>query len=473
MARAAELVLEIAVAGAGSATRALSQVSQQVQGLTRSAGTLRQVGEGLAALGAATYAFSRVFQAFSGLGIASEFEAIRNQLTSLLGSETEAERLTSQLFEMARATRYNTAEVTAFGAALLASGSGVQSLTGELSSLLDLLAALGVRREDLQRVLENIVQIRSMEAGAIPIVDIRQMVRAMPGIGRVLGAELGMGPLTAEQIQQVANQLGGEAFFRLLLRAAARFEGASRKLAIADVLANFAESVQFALQPTGELFARILRLSLPILARLLELFGRLNRALGGVPGALLALAAAASAAAASLRILQSVGLASVFGLLASAGQALFGVLRAVGLRLALLASLFYFGANAIGALLERLGVRGAGETLGRLGTGAAVGAGIGALLGTIIPGLGNLAGALLGALIGGLVGVLTLLFGGRAPTQERQVRAQEQTARNTERMARVLEDMRIQLVGGGIQARTAATRYEIESYLRRLAAAGI
>jgi len=77
-----------------------------------------------------------------------------------------------------------------------------------------------------------------------------------------------------------------------------------------------------------------------------------------------------------------------------------------------------------------------------------------------------------GGIIGSLVGLYQLLSGG-SEQQQRAADAQQQTAQNTARMAAALEDLRIQLVGGGNRARSAATRYEVEAYLRGLSASGI
>jgi hypothetical protein len=144
-----------------------------------------------------------------------------------------------------------------------------------------------------------------------------------------------------------------------------------------------------------------------------------------------------------------------------------GALLRVGVVGAVITLITQLGAFA----LRAVGLNDAADALGRIGIAGGIGATIGAILGSIIPGLGTLAGGLIGGLAGLIIGGLReLLF----PPQSRdQSSAAQQTARNTAEMAQTLRDLKVQIVGGGTRARYAATRYEIESYLARLAHAGI
>jgi len=472
-----EITIRLRVVGADDAVRQLGRVGEQLRqlgrGLPETVRQMGKLGDTATAVGGAIAAFVATLNRLSGLGVASEIEAISNQLEVLTGDAEKTRELTEAFYQLGAATRFNTGEVAAFGAALLAAGVDAAQLTGEMQALLDLIAAMGVRREDMQRVLENIVQIRGLEVGQSSMVDIRQMFRAMPGIGAALGAELGRAPLTATEVNQLLAQLGGQEFYALLIRAAARFENASQKLTIIDSLANMAESFQQVLLPTGELFGRIIRAVAPLMGTLAGALRRVNEALGGVPGALFALAAAAVAAAAALNILQKVGIGTAlaqglgmlggFGRLGRLGRFARGGLAALGVGLL---------AELLGGAFESMGLKGAQEAFGIVGGAASIGVGIGALIGSLIPGIGTAIGSVVGGIIGTLVGLYQLLSGG-SEQQQRAADAQQQTAQNTARMAAALEDLRIQLVGGGNRARTAATRYEVEAYLRGLSASGI
>jgi hypothetical protein len=472
-----EIAIRLRVVGADDAVRQLGRVGEQLRqlgrGLPETVRQMGRLGDTATAVGGAIAAFVATFGRLSGLGVASEIEAITNQLEVLTGDAEKARALTEEFYKLGAATRFNTSEVAAFGAALLGAGVDAARLTGEMQALLDLISAMGVRREDMRRVLENIVQIRGLEVGQSSMVDIRQMFRAMPGIGAALGAALGRTPLTATEANQLLAQLGGKEFYNLLIRAAARFENASQKLTIIDSLANIAESFQQVLLPTGELFGRLIRGVAPLMGALASALRRVNEALGGVPGALFALAAAAVAAAAALNILQKVGIGTAL----AQGLGMLGGLRGAG-KLARLgrAGLAGLGIGLLGELLgglfESLGLKGAQDAFGTVGGAAGIGVTLGGLVGSVVPAIGTAIGAVVGGIAGALVGLYQLLSGG-FQQQQRAADAQQQTAQNTARMAAALEDLRIQLVGGGNRARSAATRYEVEAYLRGLSASGI
>jgi tape measure domain-containing protein len=476
-----EVAIRLRVVGAEESVAQLSRVAERVRQIAGSvpdlARRLGQLGDLTMQVSGAVAAFTATFSRLSGLGVASDIEAITNQLQVLTGDIERARELTKAFYELGAATRFNTNEVAAFGAALLGAGVDSNELIGNMQALLDLIAAMGVRREDMQRVLENIIQIRSLEAGQTSMMDIRQLFRAMPGIGAALGQALGRAPLTQTEANQLLAQLGGREFYNLLIRAAARFEGASQKLTILDALANIAESFEQVLLPTGELFGRLLRAITPLLSVLAGALRRVNQALGGVPGALFALTAATLAAAAALRLLARIsagaGAAQAFGGL-GALRGLFGIFRGAG-RFARFARVGLAGlgigllAELLGGGLEALGLKGAQEAFGVVGNAAGIGVTIGGIIGSIIPGIGTAIGATIGGIVGTLYGLFRLFTG----NSQRQADSAQQTAQNTARMAAALEDLRIQLVGGGARARAAATRYEVEAYLRQLAVSGI
>ena len=472
-----EITIRLRVVGAEDAVRQLGRVGEQLRqlggGLPETVRQMGKLGDTATAVGGAIAAFMATFGRLSGLGIASEIEAISNQLEVLTGDAEKARELTEAFYELGATTRFNTGEVAAFGAALLGAGVDAARLTDDMQALLDLIAAMGVKREDMQRVLENFVQIRGLEVGRSSMADISQMFRAMPGIGLALGQALGRAPLTATEANELLAQLGGEEFYNLLIRAAARFEGASQKLTILDAIANIAESFEQVMLPTGELFGRMIRGVAPLMGALAGALRRVNEALGGAPGALFALAAAAVAAAAALSILQKVGIGAAL----SQGLGMLGGLRGAG-KLARLGRAGFAGlgigllAELLGGLFESMGLKGAQDAFGTVGGAAGIGVMLGGLVGSVVPAIGTAIGAVVGGVIGALVGLYQLLSGG-SEQQQRAADAQRQTAQNTARMAAALEDLRIQLVGGGNRARSAATRYEVEAYLRGLSASGI
>jgi hypothetical protein len=480
------VALKVTLEGAEEAQSQLDRLANQLKGFTSLSQTIAQAGVAMTTFG---YTLYRVAQ----VPFASEIESARLQLLALTGSAEASDQALARFLDIALRTRFDTSEVVQFASLLMGVGISAEQAAQEMSQLLDLMAGLGVRRSDFDRVIFNLLQLRS---GAGTAADIRQLLSAMPAIGTVLGRATGAGrPLTITEISQLYQRLGGEAFFEELLRAAQQFRGAAERLTIADILANFAETLSVAMIPTAEALAAILRVLVRILTPVVNLFAKLNQLLYGIPGLLIALSAALVAAANAARFFASVtGLASITGLgsslrgvfgwllkLPALGAGLLGMLRGVlgglgsvlpvlgrfALRFTLLATVFI----GVMELLARLfGGRGAlAGQLRQLGVFGGVGATLGALLGSIFPVIGTLIGGLIGLAAGAIVYALKTLFFGERGRDD----PMRQTARNTARIAQSMEAIKIHLIGGGERARMAATRYEVEAYLRRLAVSGI
>jgi hypothetical protein len=167
-----EITIRLRVVGAEESVRQLGRVGEQLRqlgrGLPETVRQMGKLGDTATAVGGAIAAFVATFRRLSGLGVASESRG--NYVTNskcLLGDAEKARALTEAFYQLGAATRFNANEVAAFGAALLAAGVDAAQLTGDMQALLDLIAAMGVRREDMQRVLENIVQIRGTGCRAV------------------------------------------------------------------------------------------------------------------------------------------------------------------------------------------------------------------------------------------------------------------------------------------------------------------
>lgn len=479
MAIAGEVVYRIRAEGA-------EQAEQQINRLGQSLGQLGQTSQALGALAVATFAFQRTLSSILQLNFASEVESIRNQFVALTGSIEQADAITDRMVEFGIATRFSTSEVARFGAVLMAMGGSADQTLQEMRPLLDLMAGLGIRRSDFERVGLNLIQLRS---GAGTQMDIRQMVMAMPGIGAALARALGREqPLRLDEMTALMSQMGGEEFFQLLIRAGERFAGAAERLTITDTIQNFAETIALIMQPSAELFASLLRGLLGILSPVARVLRDINERLWGLPGLIFALSVATAAATASLRLLAGSGIGASLAQLAAGlrGLTVIGTIGAI-LRFfprllswmnALVGVVFRFARVLnIGGLLSGLvaltGRLTGNRELGDLGIFAGIGSILGGIVGSIIPGLGTMIGSVIGAALGSIVYLIKSVLFGRSESQRQAQDAAQQTARNTARMASNLEEIRVQLVGGGPRARMAATRYEVEAYLRRVAVAGI
>lgn len=407
--------------------------------------------------------FAATVASVSALRFADDIESIRLQFEALTGSAAEAETILQRIVQLAQQSVFDTRDVAQFAAMLRGAGIAGRELERELTALLNLSAALGIRRADFQRFAENLLQIRS---GAITIADIRQLVRAAPGVSAILAQQLGRESLSIAEISALLQREGGERFYQRLIDAGEARAGAATRTTTLTALANFVELIQFQLLPSGELLGRILRVVLNVLAPLVKVLGAFNRVLGGVPALIVGFTVAVSAATASLRALSTTGiwraiadtwgtLAIVLGFIVSRLRLILGNLK--GLTAAgLLSGLLQILGNVIGGVV--------GELLSYIGTGL----GIGALAGSVIPAIGTGIGAVIGTLAGAIGFLIKRVFSPDAAES-----AQARTARNTERMARTLEDIAVKLVGGDRVAAALKSRLEAQLAIARLLEGGV
>lgn len=441
-----ELAIRVRLEGVDDANRQVSQLTGQ-----------------LSQLAFAFSLFASTVASVSALRFADDIEAIRLQFEALTGSASEAEAILQRIVELAQQSVFDTRDVAQFAALLRSAGVAGKELERELTALLNLSAALGVSRSDFQRFSENLLQIRS---GAGTLADVRQLLRAAPGVAAFLAQQLGRENLSVRDISELLQREGGERFYRRLIEAGEARAGAATRTTPLTALANFVELIQFQLLPTGELFGRILRVALNVLTPIVKALGAFNRVLGGVPALIVAFTVAVSAATASLRALSATGFGRA---IADTWTILIGILGLIVMRLKLvlgnLKGLSFAG--LIGGLLGLLGnaIGGViGELLSYIGTGL----GIGALAGSVIPALGTAMGALIGAIVGAIGFLIKRVFFPDAAES-----AQARTARNTERMARTLEEISIKLVGGDRGAAALKSRLEAQLALARLLEGGV
>lgn len=432
----------------------------------------RQVGQLSTSLMGLVNAFSMaltVLGSVSALRFADEVTRIRNQFEALTGSAQEAESILRRVFQIAQTTPFDTVNVAQFAAMLRSAGVAGAQLERELTALLNLASAAGISRSDFTRFAENLLQIRS---GAGGLMDIRQMLRAAPGISRFLAEQLGRDRLPLDELAALIQREGPERFYQRLIEAGEARAGAATRVTPLTALANFVELIQMELLPTGELLGKILGGIVGILSPLVRLLGAFNRALGGVPALLVGLAAAVASAATALRALSASGIGravtDTWATLLVLLTLIAGRLRTVAIRIGGLAGFLRLTlAGGIAALVGAIG-RAVGGELGELLQAIAAGGGIGALVGSIVPALGTALGAILGALVGAIGFLVKRLFF-PATTESAQAR----TARNTERMAQTLDQIAVKLVGGGTGAGALRTRFEAEMALARLMEQGV
>lgn len=444
---------------------------------------------------------------FMALSFADELLSIEKRLKSLTGSAEEASKILSDTINIAKRSKFETTDVAEFATLLRSAGVSGAELNRQVKALLDLTAGLGIRREDFANFMFNLLQIKS---GAAGLQDIKQMFRAAPGIGRLIGQQLGAGrAMTVDELAALMRGEGGERFFQRLIEAGESLSGAAEDLTPLESLANLMESIKIAFLPATKRIGFLLKVFAEGLTRVINILGMLNEktqgwftTLGFVGFFYVVLYSLFFLFRAIFRYLKlwyqaamhspSPGIGSIALWLGIIGKALRAVainflwfLVNLDLRTVLLKSLRQLRAwwlwiragiatglvqpqllallnwlkkpmipILILSILSSFLPRSIADAIQAALTGATVGG----LIGSLIPAIGNVAGAI----IGGVLGLLYYLIWGRDGDS-----AASRTAQNTARMTRILEDIRVQLVGGGPGASAFRTRFESEMAVRK------
>jgi len=531
-----EMIIRLETLGGDQSAQKVQRVTREVQaaGQAAQAAAPQFDASQIALLGVANAAQTAIYAVstiaafvagISGIRTAAEFRDIALSLEQVTGSAKMAERMLKQLRRLGAETPFDTKELSAFAAQLIAAGTAADQAVPQLKSLADLAAFSRVPRAELPEFLRNIVQIRGQPTPELE--DLKQLTRLAPGIGKIVGAGMGTGPLTSiEAMRRLQGMSGQQAFDTILRGTELIAKDAAKLAALLNPLAAFAnllENINMIMEPTGQLILPVLGKIVEKMSQLAKFLGDINLLTHGLAGlaaiilvvvkvrgmlvtsfwaavgatqaltaSLNSYAAAARGAAVSNAVggaAQAAGaiglggrLKGVWGGLKAGWKGMGGIKglgpRALGLGatawgaakgLGPKALTFAKSATGIGALsfgTEILGdvVGGkTGEWLKNIGSGAGWGAMVGAGLGSIIPGLGTAVGAAVGASIGGLAGAIQTFF-----SQRSGMGGSDAAAKKLDETNKILRGIQGNIVGGGSRTRLAVSTTEAEIALARM-----
>ena len=182
----------------------LGKISQQAKGLGRTMTTF--VTAPLVAAGA------------GALKAAGDFEYMEVQLATLTGSAKEGKRVMKELTDFTAKTPFQIEGVQKAAKQLLASGTAVEDLQGQLQYLGDVAAAVGAPIEDLARPLAK-VQAQGKLSGEALQMFMDRGINLMPALSQVTGIamedlrkSISKGEISAEMLNaalDVMNDTGG------------------------------------------------------------------------------------------------------------------------------------------------------------------------------------------------------------------------------------------------------------------------
>lgn len=510
-----EIILRLEAQGADDAARRVRGLKSEVEGLG-SAGAKAGSG-GVANMAVSVGSLAMAAQAamgtigvvagmlatLSGIKTAAQFQDIALALETVTGSAEKAAKLMRELRKMGSETPFDTAELAQFASQLIAAGTASERVTGQLRTLADLAAYSRVPRAELPRFLGNLMQLRGQPTPQME--DLKEMVRLAPALGKIVAA--GTGQSTAmtsiEAMKTLQTMTGQQAFDTILRGTEAIAKGAAKTsatLSIMNAFGNMIENLGMIMEPTGQVFIKVLGPVVALLSDVAQRLGALNAFTHGIAGLLtiaaivakswtlvrnsmvaarveinrliasintLAVSSGAAAAATTGQTAANVG----SGAAGAAGAAAAAVGWSARLRSMLgtaLRGAFRFLKSGLGAGLALEGLGFASSLLpGQIGkylSSVLSGAGFGVALGS----LGGPWGMLAGGIIGGIIGGIQQWMGDRADGGL----AGDGAAAKLETTNQILKDIRGHMIGGGGRAQSALAAAEIEIAIARRFAMG-
>ena len=282
--------LNVRITGVSNAIASLTRIQNQTQQTSNRINALTRAATGFAvAAGSLSYASLKAYDSFA------RFE---QGAKSLLGT-LEGGRFAKALQQFAVPSAFS-ADILRKGAQGLASTglSGSRSM-GILGATTNLAAAGGSTNEELSRTLMALRQIQSK--GVVRAEELnQQLAESLPLMIKAVKDQTGKSDLAG---------MSSKEFFDALIAAGngAKYGNAQKDLAAASpmiAIQNVVEALGNTLIPTGRLLAKVLSVVVAVVMPVIEKFGKLNEATGGL-----------------------LGFGIILGLLTSSMTALFGALK--------------------------------------------------------------------------------------------------------------------------------------------------
>jgi hypothetical protein len=428
---------------------------------------------------------------FAGVRLAAQYERVEIGFKSILGSAQAAHKIMRELRQMGAETPYRTEALIGYARGLAAVTHDGDKAVQMLRTLAAVGSAQGWGEGDIGEVAKTLAALGSTynAPGMQTIMSLASRGIDIARVAKAAGLrDFGTGPYATAQAAQAFGALQGPRAMELLIKGMEKVYPAT--MSFLGVVQNLGESLAQIMLPTGQALIPILGALAKAITWAAQRLRVLNEYLGGAGGLTVIL----------------MGIAR-FGptLIASLHGAYVGLMR-LNTQLQMLAATSAAAAKTTGAATmaqagnamtwSGLGVGAWNSLKGALGgglRGIAMGAArailpIGIMLGggamvNDNPGKGWSAlnilgraieagalgvmlgggpwGAAIGALIGGGYGI----WENFQPKPESE--AAKQTAENTKRTADALEQLRMQVIGGGIRTRRGASDIEAQINLSR------
>lgn len=233
-------------------------VDQSAAKIAKFSDNLGEFKDGLKTLQVQFAAMAAAFTALGGkaLQASAEIETLRESLVSLVGGTANASKAISQLTEFAAKTPFRLEAIGKAYKQLVASGSDLSEVHGELEFLGNIAAATGYNINEIAAIYSKVqargtVQLKQLNQLAERGIPIYEKLAEVTGLAT---SELGGGAVTVDQFQQAMRAFSEEGGFaedkmrRLSQTLAGKFSTAADNVqltmaALGDELAGAAKSV--------------------------------------------------------------------------------------------------------------------------------------------------------------------------------------------------------------------------------------
>lgn len=463
---------------------------------------------------------TQVLGEVSGVSFAAQYQQMTISLQTLTGSKKAADDLLDSLQKMGSETPFDTAQLVGYTRLLLSTGANAKSVTSELGTMADAIAALGLDTGAVGRLAINLSQIR---AGKATAADYKQFATLGLDLDKIVGAALGRTLATGGGAQALRAMTGDKQYQTILSGLRGLYGGAAERAGggFLGTLQNLGETLRNIMLPTGNLL-------LPTLTRLLGLFKwvggeiqALNKVTGGGAGLIAltiglvaaqrllvgsalsaiqtingltasltrladtshaaAVASTGAAVSGAANVAEAAGGGAAAAAAASRGPRALAWFRGLpaalregtllrGIVPALRTALTATRIANIGGLIASLGLGFLGDHIGgkagNILSNAGTGLGLGTLLGMKLGLPGTLIGGGIGAILGGL-------YGNSLPVIPAQKAATDKQADALNQNTDALKQLRGSLIGGGERGHRITSQLQMEYAVAALMARGV
>ena len=145
--------------------------------------------------------------AAAGVKYNAQLETYNQTLTTLLGSESKAQKAFEQIKKDAARTPFDVASLTQANSMLISTGMNAEDSRKDVMNLANAVAATGGGSDELSRMAQNMQQIKNL--GKASAVDIKQFAMAGINIYGILADYLGITADEAAKLDVTYEQLSG------------------------------------------------------------------------------------------------------------------------------------------------------------------------------------------------------------------------------------------------------------------------